>query len=71
MASSRWKSLEQINEAGKYAVSQYPDVTFWEQNWRKGGLSERRIEIIKAYQFYNQQYCGCEFSIRNIADQKE
>ena len=35
-----------------------------EQNWRKGGLSERRIAIIKEYNFYNQQYCGCEFSMR-------
>lgn len=64
LASSRWKSLEQINEAGHWAVAAYPDVTWWEQNWRKGGLSERRIAIIKEYNFYNQQYCGCEFSMR-------
>ena len=64
LASSRWKSLEQINEAGQYATASYPDVTYWEQNWRKGGLSERRIAIIKEYNFYNQQYCGCEFSMR-------
>ena len=64
LASSRWKSLEQINEAGRYAMTHYPDVTYWEQNWRKGGLSERRIAIIKEYNFYNQQYCGCEFSMR-------
>ncbi len=63
LASSRWKSLEQIEEAGDFAVSQYPDVTFWAQNWRKGGLQERRSQIIKEYGFYNQQYCGCEFSI--------
>ena len=64
LASSRWKSLEQINQAGHYAVEPYPDVTWWEQNWRKGGLSERRIAIIKEYNFYNQRYCGCEFSMR-------
>lgn len=63
LASSRWKSLEQIKEAGCFAVSLYPDVTFWAQNWRKGGLQERRSQIIKEYGFYNQQYCGCEFSI--------
>ena len=66
LASSRWKSLEQIEEAGRFAESQVPGVTFWAQNWRKGGLSERRIQIIKEYNFYNQQYCGCEFSMRNI-----
>ena len=64
LASSRWKSLEQIEEAGRYAQSHFPDVTYWAQNWRKGGLSERRIEIIKEYNFYNQRYCGCEFSMR-------
>ena len=64
LASSRWKSLEQIEEAGRFAESQVPEVTFWAQNWRKGGLSERRIQIIKEYGFYNQQYCGCEFSMR-------
>ncbi|MCO6024919.1 epoxyqueuosine reductase QueH [Prevotella cerevisiae] len=65
LASSRWKSLEQISEAGRFAVEPFDDVVFWEQNWRKGGLSERRIAIIKQYHFYNQQYCGCEFSMRH------
>ena len=55
LASSRWKSLEQINQAGHYAVEPYPDVIWWEQNWRKGGLSEQRIAIIKEYNFYNQR----------------
>lgn len=64
LASSRWKSLDQINAAGRLAASHYPGVTFWEQNWRKGGLQERRNELLRTYDFYNQQYCGCEFSIR-------
>ena len=64
LASSRWKLLDQIHAAGRKAVEPYPDVAYWEQNWRKGGLSERRIAIIKEYGFYNQQYCGCEFSMR-------
>ncbi len=64
LASSRWKSLEQINAAGEWAVSPFEDVEWWAQNWRKGGLSERRAAIIKEYDFYNQRYCGCEFSMR-------
>ena len=64
LASSRWKSLEQINEAGQFAVEPYDAVTWWDQNWRKGGLSERRAQIIREYGFYNQKYCGCEFSMR-------
>lgn len=67
LASSRWKSLDQINEAGIWACSQNNnDITpvWWDQNWRKNGLQERRLQIIKEYEFYNQQYCGCEFSMR-------
>lgn len=64
LASSRWKSLDQIFEAGNEACRNIEGVTFWEQNWKKGGLSERKNEIIKEYAFYNQKYCGCEFSIR-------
>ena len=72
LASSRWKSLEQINEAGRWACAKIngapagetPDVIWWDRNWRKGGLQERRLQIIQEYDFYNQQYCGCEFSMR-------
>ena len=81
LASSRWKSLDQINEAGQWACTTPlgavdfsrlgvetvpPDdrqVIWWDQNWRKGGLQERRNQILKEYDFYNQRYCGCEFSI--------
>ena len=130
LASSRWKSLDQINEAGQWAVDtsltgietvppydrtldrrisavsfasakcsenieaamapvvdevndgmslgavdgsrlgveMVPpydrQVIWWNQNWRKGGLQERRNQILKEYDFYNQRYCGCEFSMR-------
>ena len=80
LASSRWKSLDQINEAGQWACEKLEKeltdtaeqniippantVHWWDQNWRKGGLQERRLQIIKEYDFYNQLYCGCEFSMR-------
>ena len=74
LESSRWKSLDQSNEAGLWACQQltarrssaapHDEVIWWDQNWRKGGLQERRLQIIKEYDFYNQLYCGCEFSIR-------
>lgn len=69
LASSRWKNLEQINAAGERAAEdvgcQMLDVHFWAQNWRKDGLQERRNTLLKEYAFYNQQYCGCEFSMRS------
>ena len=69
LASSRWKSLEQIERAGlraeqtvNAAVADGEGVAVWGQNWRKGGLQERRNQLLKEYGFYNQRYCGCEFS---------
>lgn len=67
LASSRWKSLDQINEAGEWACAQVSGVVWWDRNWRKGGLQERRLQIIKEYDFYNQLYCGCEFSNKSTA----
>lgn len=114
LASSRWKSLEQIREAGEWAcgvvggdchaslamtepalamtdpknamtgvenemagvenamagaesaegTEKKTAPVFWGCNWRKGGLQERRLQIIREYGFYNQLYCGCEFSMR-------
>lgn len=65
LASSRWKDIRQINEAGFYAEEHCGRglTRFWDRNWRKGGLYERRN--ILARRFYNQQYCGCEFSLRH------
>lgn len=69
LASSRWKSLEQVDEAGRSAVVEAnggsgTDLQWWPQNWRKGGLQPRRDEIIREQGFYNQNWCGCEFSHR-------
>ena len=65
LASSRWKSLEQINAAGMEAEASVGGRSrFWAQNWRRGGLQQRRGELLREWGFYNQQYCGCEFSMR-------
>lgn len=79
LASSRWKRQDQIDEAGLWAAEQVnsahtgedssglavnPRVSFDTRNWRKGGLQERRNELLRINGFYNQQYCGCEFSFR-------
>ena len=83
LASSRWKSLDQINHAGEIAqesvkadsnlspLTTHPSPLYWAQNWRKGGLYERRNQLLKEYNFYNQQYCGCEFSMRPKSTENE
>ena len=69
--SSRWKRHDQIVEAGRWAAAQFPGLTFWDRNWRQGGLQERRSEIIREQDFYNQRYCGCEFSMSAMHDDKK
>ncbi|MCK9339287.1 MAG: epoxyqueuosine reductase QueH [Bacteroidales bacterium] len=67
LASSRWKDLAQIAVAGNEAAALYPNLTFFDKNWRKDGLQERRNILLKENGFYNQQYCGCEFSFRHVS----
>lgn len=71
LASSRWKDLDQITQAGLWAASQVEGVRFMDRNWRKGGLQQRRNELLKQNGFYNQTYCGCEFSLRSSTKTKE
>ncbi len=66
LASSRWKDLTQITSAGRAAAAAFPGTLYWEQSWRKGGLNERRAELLRHHAFYNQQYCGCEFSLEQM-----
>lgn len=62
---SRWKDMNQINDSGTRAAARYPDMVYWTYNWRKGGGSERMYEIAKRENFYQQEYCGCVYSLRD------
>ncbi len=65
LAISRWKDMEQINGCGHRAAARYPDVKYWDYNWRKAGGGARMIEISKREHFYQQEYCGCVYSMRD------
>lgn len=62
---SRWKNMQQINDCGKRAAAHYPGIHYWEYNWRKQGGSARMIDISKRERFYQQEYCGCIYSLRD------
>jgi len=62
---SRWKDLDQINASGVRAAAPYEGLTYWTFNWRKGGGSARMLEISKKENFYQQEYCGCVYSLRD------
>ncbi len=62
---SRWKDMNQINGSGTRAAAKYDGLSYWTYNWRKGGGSSRMIEISKREEFYQQEYCGCVYSLRD------
>jgi predicted adenine nucleotide alpha hydrolase (AANH) superfamily ATPase len=62
---SRWKNMAQINECGAKAAAPYGGLTYWDFNWRKGGGADRMIAISKREEFYQQEYCGCVYSLRD------
>lgn len=57
--------------AAERADSLIPGVRYWDVNWKKGGLQERRSVLLKENNFYNQLYCGCEFSMGHLSDKQK
>jgi epoxyqueuosine reductase len=62
---SRWKDFNQVTRAGERSASRYPSLSYWDYNWRKGGGAGRMVEISKREHFYQQEYCGCAYSLRD------
>ncbi len=62
---SRWKDMNQINDSGQRAAARYSGMEYWTYNWRKSGGSERMYQIAKRENFYQQEYCGCVYSLRD------
>ncbi len=68
---SRWKDLEQINRSGERAAARWPHMAYWTFNWRKQGGAQRMIEISGREAFYQQEYCGCIYSLRDTNARRE
>lgn len=57
--------MDQINDCGRRAAARYDGMQYWDYNWRKAGGANRMIEISKRENFYQQEYCGCIYSLRD------
>ncbi len=64
---SRWKDLNQVNREA-YRASIDTGVPYIEIEGRKNGMQQRRIELIKEWNMYKQDYCGCVYSMRKNED---
>ena len=65
LGTSRWKDFDQINGCGERAAARYDGLSYWTHNWRKKGGAQRMVEISKEQRFYQQEYCGCVYSLRD------
>ena len=68
---SRWKNMDQINGSGDRAAARHDGMKYWTFNRRKQGGSQRMIEISKNEEFYQQEYCGCIYSLRDTNDWRQ
>lgn len=62
---SRYKDMNQINSCGVRATKVFDSIRYWDFNWRKQGGSSRMLELSKQEGFYQQEYCGCVYSLRD------
>ena len=46
-------------------------MTYWTFNWRKQGGAARMIELSTREEFYQQEYCGCVYSLRDTNDWRQ
>jgi predicted adenine nucleotide alpha hydrolase (AANH) superfamily ATPase len=68
---SRLKDIDQINRSGHRAAERHDGLAYWDYNWRKGGGAQRMVEISKREGFYQQEYCGCVYSLRDTNRQRK
>lgn len=59
LGASRWKDLNQVNRAAQRAA-QATNMPYLEIEARKGGMQDRRLQLVKELKLYNQCYCGCK-----------
>lgn len=61
---SRYKDAERINTLGE-EIGKTFGVSWLPSDFKKRGGEMRSQQLAEQYALYRQNYCGCEFSLRN------
>lgn len=64
LSISPLKNADKLNEIGKKLEEEY-QVPYLISDFKKKNGYKRSIELSKEYGLYRQNYCGCEFSVRD------
>jgi epoxyqueuosine reductase len=65
MSISPHKNADKLNEIGDSLSKEY-NVEYLSANWKKNDGFKIACELSKQEDFYRQDYCGCEFSQKQI-----
>ena len=64
LSVSPYKNAKWLNELGESYEKQYA-VSFLPSDFKKRGGYHRSVELSEEYGLYRQDYCGCNFSLRD------
>lgn len=64
LSISPMKNASKLNEIGMEVAKEY-DVSYLQSDFKKKNGYKRSIELSNEYGLYRQDYCGCEFSLRD------
>lgn len=64
LSVSPHKNSKMINEIG-YALEEKYNIPYLYSDFKKKDGYKRSVLLSKEYDLYRQDYCGCEYSIRN------
>lgn len=67
LSISPLKNAQKLNAIGREIADKY-GVKYLQSDFKKKNGYKRSIELSKEYGLYRQDYCGCEFSLRDRKD---
>lgn len=62
---SRQKNSQLINQIAQKLAEKYPRIKYFFSDFKKNGGLDEVKEMKKEYGLYQQEYCGCEYSLRD------
>ena len=66
MTVSRQKDSKKLNQIGEQLQKKYPGVKYFYSDFKKNGGLEKGAELVKQYDIYRQNYCGCVYSYNEM-----
>ena len=68
MSISRFKNAQKMNEIGEKLSKIYPNTKYFFSDFKKKGGEQQRGILTRKYGLYDQNYCGCIFSLNEMKE---